>query len=315
MTSNALTCPRHPGVETLLSCTRCDRPACPDCLVQSPVGSQCAECVGSQRHEETRAVRAQAELMRPGRVFYGLVATFLGACAWTATIPLDVAFAPPAERIGPILVVILGWVVSLCLHEYAHAVVAYRCGDTSVPEKGYLTLDPRKYSDPFFSVVLPIVFLVAGGLGLPGGAVWIEQHRIRSRQQRSLVSLAGPAVNLVFGVIVLAIVQAGILDGTPTVKAAFAFLGLLEFATVFLNLIPIPGLDGFGAIEPYLPQSVRDLIAPIGTWSIFILIAVLLYTGAGQAIWDAGLWGTDLLGVDRTTIDLGQLLSDLRLLA
>src|SRR5574340_360663 len=95
------------------------------------------------------------------------------------------------------IVVLLGWVFSLCLHEFSHAAVAYLGGDTTVREKGYLTFNPLKYTHPVFSILLPLVFLALGGIGLPGGAVYIETWRLRSRGWKTAVSLAGPASNLV----------------------------------------------------------------------------------------------------------------------
>jgi len=67
------------------------------------------------------------------------------------------------------LVVIVGWVFSLCLHEFSHALVAYYGGDTSVREKGYLTFNPLKYTHPVYSILMPMIFLLLGGIGLPGG--------------------------------------------------------------------------------------------------------------------------------------------------
>ncbi len=103
------------------------------------------------------------------------------------------------------LIVIVGWIFSLCLHEFSHALVAYYGGDTSVREKGYLTFNPLKYTHPVYSLLLPMVFLLLGGIGLPGGAVYIEKWRLRSKRWESAVSLAGPTANLVLAVI-LAIV-------------------------------------------------------------------------------------------------------------
>ena len=62
-----------------------------------------------------------------------------------------------------------GWMISLCLHEFGHAIVAYFGGDTSVKDKGYLTLNPLNYTDPGLSLLLPMIFLVMGGIALPGG--------------------------------------------------------------------------------------------------------------------------------------------------
>src|SRR5512147_448356 len=98
-------------------------------------------------------------------------------------------------------IVLIGWIFSLCLHEFSHALVAYRGGDFTVREKGYLTFNPLKYTHPVYSLVLPMLFLLAGGIGLPGGAVYIERWRLRSRWWDSAVSLAGPASNAVLALI------------------------------------------------------------------------------------------------------------------
>ncbi len=95
-----------------------------------------------------------------------------------------------------IIIIIFSWVISLCLHEFAHALVAYCGGDTSVKEKGYLTLNPLKYTDVSTSLVIPIVFLLLGGLALPGGAVYINTNLLRNRYWQSLMSFAGPFANL-----------------------------------------------------------------------------------------------------------------------
>src|SRR5512146_3018031 len=99
------------------------------------------------------------------------------------------------------LIVILGWIFSLCLHEFSHALVAYYGGDTTVRDKGYLTFNPLKYTHPVYSIVLPLLLLLMGGIGLPGGAVYIENWRLRSRGWISAVSLAGPTANLLVAVV------------------------------------------------------------------------------------------------------------------
>ena len=70
--------------------------------------------------------------------------------------------------------VVAGWVVSLCLHEFGHAFTAWRFGDHDVAVRGYLTLNPFKYSNPLLSIVLPVLIIAIGGIGLPGGAVWVR---------------------------------------------------------------------------------------------------------------------------------------------
>ena len=58
------------------------------------------------------------------------------------------------------VIIFFGWIFSLCLHEFAHAFVAYQGGDYTVKEKGYLSFNPLRYMDPFTSIILPLIFLL-----------------------------------------------------------------------------------------------------------------------------------------------------------
>ena len=156
----------------------------------------------------------------------------------------------PVLVAGIVLVVLGGWAVSLCLHEFAHALVAYRSGDAAVRARGYLTLDIRRYTNVALTFVLPVLFLLLGGIPLPGGAVLVNHGAIRSRAARSLVSFAGPAVNLVLGLaLVLAVAAVPMAVG---LAAALSCLALIQVLAFVLNILPVPGLDGFGVLEPFL---------------------------------------------------------------
>ncbi|HNO92822.1 MAG TPA: Clp protease N-terminal domain-containing protein, partial [Anaerolineales bacterium] len=64
--------------------------------------------------------------------------------------------------------IIGGWIISVALHEFGHAITAFWGGDESVEDKGYLTLNPLKYSNPVLSVIIPVMMLLLGGIGFPG---------------------------------------------------------------------------------------------------------------------------------------------------
>src|SRR5690349_23835744 len=131
--------------------------------------------------------------------------------------------------LGVFLFVIAGWVVSLCLHEYAHAITAYSGGDYGVAERGYLTLNPVKYTHPLLSIVLPVVFVLLGGIGLPGGAVWVDHSAVRSRFVDSLISFAGPATNLLLAVVMVLPFSLGFAETDHLdFWAALAFLAFLQ---------------------------------------------------------------------------------------
>lgn len=183
------------------------------------------------------------------------------------------------------VLVLFLWIFSVCLHEFAHAAVAYRGGDTTVRDKGYLTLNPLRYLHPVNSVLMPVVFLLIGGIGLPGAAVYIESHRLRSRVWESAVSLAGPAANLLLLVLIGILLQLPALRGHAAAPA-IAFLGLLQASAVLLNMLPLPGLDGYGALAPWLDPALRRKLDAMAGWAFLVLLGLMIAVpGFGQAFW------------------------------
>ena len=205
----------------------------------------------------------------------GISPFFLALVGATAAGGLLAALgAGPVLVGGVVLLVLGGWAVSLCLHEFAHALVAYRSGDWLVRTRGYLTLDIRRYSNIGLTFVLPVLFLLLGGIPLPGGSVWIDHGAIRSRTARSLVSVAGPTVNLALGfALVLAVAAIRMPAG---LVAGLSCLALIQVLAFVLNMLPVPGLDGFGLLEPWLPGGARALATRVRPWAPLVLFAVLL---------------------------------------
>jgi Zn-dependent protease len=197
--------------------------------------------------------------------------------------------------------VVSGWIISVCVHEYGHARAAYAFGDLSVVYRGYLTLDPFRYTHPVTSILLPLLIIVLGGIGLPGAAVFINHLAIRSAGRRSLVSAAGPAGTAFVLVMLMLPIWFGALDsfGPTTFWAAWALLAMFQITSLLLNLLPIPGFDGWGILEPYLPQEVRDFGYRAAAFAQ--IAAVLLFLNVPQ-VGDAffrlvGLIA-DLIGLD-----------------
>ncbi len=214
--------------------------------------------------------RRRGSAVRPSPVFLAFVAAAAlgGYLAWTAT-------SEGPARLGVFVLVLAGWVVSLCLHEFGHAWLAHRGGDRSVAAAGYLTLNPFKYANPLLSVVLPLVFIALGGIGLPGGAVYLHRHSLRSRARQSWTAAAGPLVNIAFAAVLLWVVHG--YTGGPHLAfwSALAFLAQLQVMAALLNLLPIPGLDGYSALEPHLsPETQRALeqFKPYGFLLLFLLL-------------------------------------------
>ncbi|GGT25849.1 site-2 protease family protein [Streptomyces purpureus] len=214
-------------------------------------------------------------------VFLGILAVMAvsGWAVWT-----DFAASP---GLAVFLFVTASWVVSLCLHEYAHARTALHSGDASVEARGYLTLNPLKYAHALLSIVLPVLFVIMGGIGLPGGAVFIDRGRIRGRWKHSLISAAGPLTNVLFAVVCTAPFWLGALDGVPMAfRFALGFLALLQVTAALLNLLPVPGLDGYGVVEPWLSYNFRRKIEPYAPYGFFIVIALLFVPVVNDAFFD-----------------------------
>lgn len=225
---------------------------------------------------------------------------FLGLLAVTA-LAAGLTFAGIAARIMLFVFVVGGWVVSLSLHEFGHALVAYVGGDRSVRDKGYLTLNPFRYTHVFLSIIMPLIFLAMGGIGLPGGAVYINLAAIPRKSMRSLVSAAGPLASSACAGLLLLPFALGLdrwlLPGHREFWAGLALIAFLELTAVFFNLLPIPGLDGFGIIAPYLPERVLRVVAR-ARGLMFILFFLLFMTPLGSAFFGTIALMAGFIGLD-----------------
>ncbi|QIS06667.1 hypothetical protein F5X71_34065 [Nocardia brasiliensis] len=225
----------------------------------------------------------RSRAVRPSPIFLLVVAVTIGGgvLAWDA--PLNSTRA----KAGVFVLVVFGWVITLCLHEFAHAFTAWRAGDREVELRGYLTLNPLKYSHPLLSIVLPMVFIALGGIGLPGGAVYVHTHNFAPRTQR-LISGAGPAVNAVCAVVLLAVVQLfGSAASHPALWFGLSFLAFLQITATLLNLVPLPGLDGYGILEPSLSYQTRRSLDQFKPFGMLILFALLFTPAINGIFFDA----------------------------
>jgi Zn-dependent protease len=250
----------------------------------------------------------------PSPIFAGILA-ITGVAGWMCW----TGFGNP--RVDVFLLVVAGWVLSLCLHEYAHAIVAYFSGDRGVADRGYLRLDPLKYTHPVLSIVLPLVAVVLGGIGLPGGAVWVDHAHIQSKAKQSLISAAGPATNVVFALLLAVPFALGaggdvvpMRDGSGSVVVggshgdfwvALGALAFLQVTASLLNLVPMPGLDGGNILQPWLSapyQRAYNLFAPYG----FMLLFVLLWQSRiNQWFFAVVGWFTSAIGVPEGLGEVG----------
>jgi Zn-dependent protease len=239
--------------------------------------------------------------VRPSMVFLAFLAAAIGGgvLAWTAGSSFE-----PLAYVGVFLFIIAGWVVSLSFHEFAHAFTAWRFGDHEVAARGYLTLNPFKYANPLLSVVLPAVIILIGGIGLPGGAVAVRTA-FMTKWQKSVVSLSGPLVNVASAAVLLVLTPL-LYDREHLVFwAAVGFMGLLQVTAAVLNLLPVPGLDGYSAIEPHLSQETQRALAPAKQWAFFILLLLLIATPLNKYFWSLVSWFVEAAGMPDGLVGTG----------
>jgi Zn-dependent protease len=242
-------------------------------------------------------------VVRPSPLFLAFVAAAAlgGLLAWTQN-----GAGSRLGDLGVFLLVLAGWVVSVCFHEFAHAYTAYRAGDRSVEAAGYLTLNPFKYAHPLLSIVIPLVFIVQGGIGLPGGAVYLHRHAFRKKWMQSVAAAVGPLTNAVFAVVLLLLAKSHTDGSHARFWWGLAFLGFLQVTAALLNLLPVPGLDGYAIIEPYLDPVTVQGAEKIKPWGMIGVIVLLQFQAVRTAFFNIVYDVYDWSGADRLMVSFGQ---------
>lgn len=87
--------------------------------------------------------------------------------------------------------------------------------------------------------------------------------------------------------------------------AAMAFLGFLQVTAVLLNLLPVPGLDGYGALEPHLKPETQRQLAPVKQWGFIILFVLLMAPMLNQWFFGLVFWFVDLFGAPGGLVSIG----------
>jgi Zn-dependent protease len=178
--------------------------------------------------------------------------------------------------------------LSFPVHEFAHALAAYRLGDSTAKLFGKLTLNPIAHFDQFGGTMLVISILVTG-FPLGFAQTPVNPRNLRGRYGEAIVALAGPLSNLLIAAIV-AIPLRLILSNTEFAVQQLTLVSILGFivqGSIILglfNLIPIPPLDGgtvlLSLVSPRTAWQLRPVLAQYG---IFLIILLILPLG-GQSI-------------------------------
>ena len=173
---------------------------------------------------------------------------------------------------------------AITLHEAAHGYVARHFGDMTAYAQGRVSLNPARHIDPVGPIVVPLVILLlSGGRFLFGWAkpVPVNYSALRRpKQHMAWVAAAGPAANLAMVVGWAALLK--LVMALPTNYFSLPF-GLMAEAGIrvnlvfmFLNLVPIPPLDGGRIVIGLLPHQLAWRYARLEPWGLFILLALIV---------------------------------------
>ncbi|MGI8794381.1 MAG: site-2 protease family protein [Acidimicrobiales bacterium] len=208
-----------------------------------------------------------------------------------------IAWLISSGRVGPDALLFFAVLVpSVILHEVSHGVVALWFGDTTAKEAGRLTLNPIKHVDPFGTLILPAIMVLSTGSAFGyAKPVPVRPGRLRKpRGQSVLVSLAGPATNLVLvgfatiGLLALSprpngdrlvsdFVFGTLLERAGTVAACLFLFGLANVVLAVFNMIPLPPLDGSALIERLVPDRYLTQWYSMQKYSMMVLVVLFLF--------------------------------------
>jgi Zn-dependent protease len=196
---------------------------------------------------------------------------------------------------GALAFVLIPMILSLSVHECAHAAVAYMLGDRTAKDAGRLTLNPQAHLDPWGTVFVPAMGVLMGGVPFLG---WgkptpfrpvLFRDGVPRRLGTVLVAAAGPLANVILallsisllalldrrGVELLTLVQDGdALVPRPTSLYVFLLtMFQLNLGLAFFHLLPVPPLDGYHL----LPRALEAWVRPLERYGFaIIMVAVLM---------------------------------------
>ena len=202
-------------------------------------------------------------------------------------------FNDPAALLGIAIALLVG----LTFHEFSHAFVADQLGDHRPRALGRVSLNPVNHIDPMGAIML----LIAGfGWAKP---VPVNPYALRpGRRAMSVVAAAGPVANVV--VAIVAAIAYRLLDGMGIggfVLDAAWFTVLFNLVLAIFNLLPIPPLDGYNVVLPFLPPQLAMQVQRNAHYGMLILLGLILVSyvvpGPGPLSWifDIAISVSDML--------------------
>ena len=199
--------------------------------------------------------------------------------------PAVLAIAPPTNIIVKVVVFLVPMILSLSVHEFAHAWAAYRLGDDTAMREGRLTLNPLAHVDVFGTLIIPTLNVLMGGFAMIGWAKPTPvrparfNRKVSMRNGMILTALAGPLSNLLLSIIAIGVSALLVrfapnllyVDRPTGVAKLLQAMFVLNVGLFVFNLLPLPPLDG----SRLLPRSMDKYVSVAAPYSFVLLVVVI----------------------------------------
>ncbi|MDM8288330.1 site-2 protease family protein [Slackia piriformis] len=192
------------------------------------------------------------------------------------------------DQLTYVIISILCFVPAIVFHEMAHGFAAWRLGDPTAKRQGRLSVNPLNHIDPFGTVILPGIMMLAGGpvFGYAKPVPYNPSYFKNPKTGDVIVGLAGPLANLLMAVLAAVVswllyptAQSLVLGNEVFLYFYALFLpmfALINLYLMFFNLIPIPPLDGSSIIALFVPRKYMRQYYQVQRYAFPILMVVLV---------------------------------------
>jgi len=195
------------------------------------------------------------------------------------------------DFVARVIVVAIMLLVGFPVHEFAHALAAYRLGDSTAKLFGRLTLNPVAHFDPLGGILLAVSFIGSGfGFGWAKPTPVNPSNLAGGRRGEAMVAAAGPVSNLVLAA--AAALPLRFIFATPQLSEQIPGIVVLvlylfvyiNLVLMIFNLLPIPPLDGSKVLFAFLPPRLAWQWRPVLEQYGFILLLLLFFLPPGNSI-------------------------------
>jgi Zn-dependent protease len=179
----------------------------------------------------------------------------------------DLLFSNPLA----FLIVFPGLLLSITVHEFAHAFSADKLGDPTPRFQGRITLDPRAHLDPLGVIM---ILLTRFGWGKP---VEFDSYNLKNPQRdTAIIALAGPLSNLLIALVISIVLKMGLFPISWVVAGLFQVL-IINVVLAIFNLVPVHPLDGSKILMSFLPaEQAIEYENFMHRYGMFVLIALII---------------------------------------